>query len=169
MGDQMLLRLRRSTTIYWHSDKESEPVDLFSVRLTAAMFVAVHLLLRGAAVPHSHGTDNSCTPQASGVHVHLNWLSEDRGQPCDHRLGDANCDACQSPDHGGVVYLDDVMVFDPAQEKAGSANAGVNGDEASRVDGFVILRLTLPIPGAARPVGDIADTLHRLLPHVLRV
>ena len=144
-------------------------MDLFSVRLTAVAFVLVHLLLRGAAVPHPHRTDDSCTPQASGVHVHLNWLSEDRGQPCGHRPGDAHCDACHSPDHGGVVYLDDVMIFDPAQEKAGSADAGVTGDKAPRVDGFVILRLSLPIPGAARPAGDIADTLHRLLPHVLRV
>lgn len=165
----MLLRLGRSTTFQRNRGKGSEPMGLFAVRLTAVMFVLVHLLLRGAAVPHSHGTDDSCTPQASGVHVHLNWLSEDRGHPCDHRPGDARCDACQSPHHGGVVYLDDVMVFDPAQEKAGSADAGVAGDEVPRVDGFVILRLSLPIPGAARSAGDIADTLHRLLPHVLRV
>lgn len=144
-------------------------MGLFAVRLTAVMFVLVHLLLRGAAVPHSHGTEDSCTPQASGVHVHLNWLIEDHGQPCDHRPGDAGCDACQSPDHGGVVFLDDVMVFDPAQEKAGSLDAGVTGDEVPRVDGFGILSLRVPTPGAARPAGDIADTLHRLLPHVLRV
>lgn len=142
---------------------------MFSVRLTSAMFVVVHLLLRGAAVPHSHGTDDSCTPQASGVHVHLNWLSEDRGHPCDHRLGDGPCDACQSPDHDGVVYLDDVMAFDPAQGKTGTTDAGENGDEAPCIDGFVNFRLSLPIPAAARPAGDIAGSLQRLLPHVLRV
>lgn len=140
-------------------------------RSIATMFVVMHLVLRGIAVPHGHGLNESCPHQAAGVHVHLNWLSGDHGQQCDHRLGDVDsrCDACSSPDHGGVVYLDDGVAFVPAEDKTASEDVVPDGHHASPINAFVALDLTVPFPESARPAGDVADTLHRFLPHVLRI
>jgi hypothetical protein len=146
-------------------------VNFTRMRSIATMFVVMHLVLRGIAVPHGHGLDEACPHQAAGVHIHLNWLSGDRGQQCEHssRGAAADCDACRSPDHGGVVYLDDGLAFVPAEDKTASEDVVPDGHHASPINAFVAPDLTVPFPESARPAGDVADTLHRFLPHVLRI
>lgn len=160
------------------------------MRLPLLLVVIVQLLLRGAAVPHTHGGDSDATCHATRPHVHLGASANhaarnlDRHRqglrsgtghhhPQDHvageRLSAASQDDGPSPGRDDdAVYLDDGLVLTPGERA--SPMGMVTGSPASSAGvADIAPPLLRPRPCRLRPPGHGGTTILSLRPHVLRV
>lgn len=141
------------------------------MKCSAVVLVFMQLLLRGAAVPHTHAAADHDTEHSHRPHVHVAWHTHEHTHDhCEHApSAGTTSDAPAVPHESDAIYLGESTMVVTSAERITVGEPAVTWLDMFGGPRVASLVKATTTNDCARPPGDVADSIQALLPHVLRI
>ena len=141
------------------------------MKWSAVVLVFMQLLLRGAAVPHTHAAADHDTEHSHRPHVHVAWHTHEHTHDhCEHApAAGTRSDAPTVPHESDTIYLGESTTVITSATRILMGERAVTWLDMFGGPRVASLVKATTTDDCARPPGDAADSIKSLLPHVLRI